>query len=87
VRGHAPWQTLDELLDTLRQKTETIVIAASGSIGSQDWMKLALVLDSAGINPNAIRCMIPTISAKGYNVVWPVWRGFYLPPQISNVLH
>jgi putative tricarboxylic transport membrane protein len=138
VREDAPWQTLDELLDTLRQKAETIVIGAAGSIGSQDWMKLALVLDNAGINPKAIRYiafegggeasqallkghiqvfpgdftevveffesgrmrilgvfsrdrlpgkygMIPTVTEQGYDVVWPVWRGFYLPPQISSV--
>lgn len=137
VRDDAPWQTLDELIDTLRQKTDTIVIGAAGSIGSQDWMKMALVLDKAGIDPKSIRYIsyegggeashallkdhiqvfpgdftevvnhleggrlrilavfsnqrlpgkystIPTAREQGYDVVWPVWRGFYLPPKISN---
>ncbi len=137
VRDDAPWQTLDELIDTLRQKANTIVIGAAGSIGSQDWMKMALTLDKAGINPKSIRYIsfegggeashallkgriqvfpgdfteivnhleegsirvlavfsekrlpgkhadIPTAREQGYDVVWPVWRGFYLPPKISN---
>jgi putative tricarboxylic transport membrane protein len=138
VRDDAPWQSLDELIATLREKADSIVLGASGSIGSQDWMKMALVLDMAGINPKAIRYIsfegggeasqallknhiqvfpgdftevvnhmeegklrilaifsetrlpgkystIPTAKEQGYDIVWPVWRGFYLPPQISNV--
>ncbi len=137
VRANAPWQNLDELIDTLRQKANKIVIGAAGSIGSQDWMKMALTLDKAGIDPKSIRYIsyegggeashallkgniqvfpgdftevvnhlkggtirilavfsekrlpgkyadIPTAREQGYDVVWPVWRGFYLPPKISN---
>jgi putative tricarboxylic transport membrane protein len=137
VRDDAPWRTLGELIDTLRQTTETIVIGAAGSIGSQDWMKMALVLDKAGIDAKSIRYIsfegggeashallknhiqvfpgdftevvnlleegkirilavfsqnrlpekyssIPTAREQGYDVVWPVWRGFYLPPKVAN---
>jgi putative tricarboxylic transport membrane protein len=137
VRSDAPWRTLDQLIDTLRQHPDSVVIGAAGSIGSQDWMKMALVLDKAGINPKSIRYIsyegggeasqallkghiqvfpgdfteaadhleasemrilavfaeqrlpgrhgnIPTAREQGYDVIWPVWRGFYLPPQISN---
>jgi putative tricarboxylic transport membrane protein len=138
VRSNAPWHNLDQLIDTLRRNPDTVVAGAAGSIGSQDWMKLALTLDKAGVNPKAIRYIsyegggeasqalldgyiqvfpgdftevanhlaagrvrvlavfankrlpgkyssIPTAKEQGYDVVWPVWRGFYLPPQISNV--
>lgn len=137
VRDDAPYHTLDELIAALRQKNSPVVVGAAGSIGSQDWMKMALVLDSAGINPKAIPyiayegggeasdallkghiqvfpgdftevvnqmeagefrilavfsekrlpgkySVIPTAREEGYDVVWPVWRGFYLPPQISS---
>ena len=137
VRDDAPWQSLDELIATLQKEKDTIVLGAAGSIGSQDWMKMALVLDTAGIDPKAIRYIsfegggeashallkghiqvfpgdftevvnhleagkvrilavfaekrlpgkysdIPTAKEQGYDVVWPVWRGFYLPPQISS---
>ena len=137
VRGDAPWQTLAELIEDLRQKPDGPIFGAAGSIGSQDWMKVALTLDKAGINPQNIRyisyegggeashallkghiqvfpgdftevvnslengevrvlavfsdkrlpgtyAQIPTALEQGYDVVWPVWRGYYLPPRISN---
>jgi len=138
VRDDAPWQTLDDLIATLRHNAASIVIGAAGSIGSQDWMKMALTLDKAGINPKSIRYIsfegggeashallkdhiqvfpgdftevvnhlatgkvrvlavfsekrlpgkyseLPTAREQGFDVIWPVWRGFYLPPQISNI--
>lgn len=136
VRRDAPWQTLSELLEALRKKAGPI-FGGSGSIGSQDWLKMALILDQAGIDPRAIRYIsfegggeaahallkghiqvfpgditevadhldagtvrvlavfaeerlpgkyttIPTVGEQGWNVVWPVWRGYYLPPRISD---
>jgi putative tricarboxylic transport membrane protein len=112
-------------------------MGVAGSIGSQDWMKMALLYDQAGLDPKKMRyipyegggeafrallrgyiqvfpgdisevvgsldsgqirvlavlsdiCLpgnyanIPTAIKQGYDVVWPIWRGFYLPPDISN---
>jgi putative tricarboxylic transport membrane protein len=137
VRSDAPWQTLAELIADLRQHPGKSIMGAAGSIGSQDWMKMALILDKAGINPQAIRYIsfegggaasealkknqiqvfpgdftevvkhqeagdirvlavlaeerlpgeyrhIPTAREQGYDIVWKVWRGFYLPPRITN---
>jgi len=137
VRYDAPWQTLDDLIDTLHKTPDSIVVGAAGSIGSQDWMKMALVLDKAGIDAKSIRYIsfegggeashallkghiqvfpgdftevanlleegrlrvlavfspqrlpakystIPTAREQGYDVIWPVWRGFYLPPKIAS---
>lgn len=137
VRRDAPWQTLSELLKALKTNREGTIFGASGSIGSQDWLKMALILDKAGIDPRIIRYIsfegggeavhallkghiqvfpgditevaehfdngavrvlavfadkrlpgkytsIPTAVEQGWNVVWPLWRGYYLPPGISD---
>jgi len=137
VRRDAPWQTLSELLEALKKNGEGTTFGASGSIGSQDWLKMALILDQAGIDPRTIRYIpfegggeavhallkghtqvfpgditevvehldsgavkvlavfaekrlpgkyasIPTAVEQGWHVVWPVWRGYYLPPGISD---
>jgi putative tricarboxylic transport membrane protein len=137
VRGDAPWRALGDLMADLRKKKENIVMGAAGSIGSQDWMKMALIYDQAGMDPKDIRYIpyegggeasnallrgyiqvfpgdisevvgrldsgrirvlavlsdkrlpgryssIPTAVEQGFDVVWPVWRGYYLPPEISN---
>jgi len=137
VQHDAPWRTLDSLIDDLRRHPEKFIMGAAGSIGSQDWMKMALILDKAGIDSQAIRYIsfegggaasealkkdqiqifpgdfteviqqqengdlrllavlaeerlpgrygnIPTAREQGYDVVWKVWRGFYLPPRITN---
>jgi len=114
------------------------VIGTSGTVGSQDWMQLALLVRLAGIDPRelhyvalegggeiatalaaghvqvastdisdsmphlnsgAIRLLavfaerrldkpamaaIPTAREQGYDVVWPVLRGFYMGPQVSD---
>lgn len=138
VRHDAPWQNLKDLINDLQRKPTSLMTGAAGSIGSQDWMKMALILDKAGIDPQSIRYIsfegggaasealmkgqikvfpgdftevvkllekgdvrvlavfseerlpggygnIPTAREQGYDVVWPVWRGFYLPPRITNV--
>ncbi|SEA77246.1 putative tricarboxylic transport membrane protein [Desulfuromusa kysingii] len=53
VRKEAPWNTLDELLSALRKKP--LAISGGGSIGSQDWMKMASLVKTAGIDPKTIR--------------------------------
>lgn len=138
VRRDAPWQTLSELLEALKMTNgEGMIFGASGSIGSQDWLKMALILDQGRIDPRSIRYIsfegggeavhallkghiqifpgditevvehldsgavkvlavfadkrlpgkyasIPTAVEQGWQVVWPVWRGYYLPPGISH---
>ncbi len=137
VHKDAPWRNLTDLLATLKKSPEGPIFGASGAIGSQDWLKAALLLDQAGINPRNIRYIsfegggeaahallkghiqvfpgdmtevanhlgagtirvlavlsanrlpgeyasIPTAVEQGCNVVWPIWRGYYLPPGVSN---
>lgn len=137
VRQDAPWQNLEQLMSALQEDPQSIVIGAGGSIGSQDWMKAALLAKSVGIDPKQLRYVAfegggeslaallggqiqvfpgdvseltgqlesgqlrvlailaderlpdtwadsPTAKEQGYDVVWTIWRGYYLPPNISD---
>jgi len=137
VRADAPWQNLGDLMRSLKDNPDSVVFGASGSIGSQDWMKAALLTRAAGVDPKNMRfaayegggealisilggqtdvcpCDLsemkghlesgkyrilavlsddrlsgdyskyPTAIEQGYDVSWPVWRGFYLPPNIKE---
>lgn len=55
VSKRAPWQNLEELIQALRTNPDKVIFGAGGSIGSQDWMKSALLLRSAGLDPREIR--------------------------------
>ena len=55
VRRDAPWQTLNDLVSVLMQNPRDIIIGGGGSVGSQDWMKTALVVRAAKIDPKSIR--------------------------------
>jgi putative tricarboxylic transport membrane protein len=55
VRQDAPFKTLRELLAQLNSSPGSIAFGAGGSIGSQDWMKAALLAKSAGVSHKVIR--------------------------------
>jgi putative tricarboxylic transport membrane protein len=55
VRADSPFKTLGELLAELRRNPKKVLIGVSGTIGSQDWLKMALVARKAGIDPKALR--------------------------------
>ena len=137
VKADSPWQTLDDLMQALKENPDRVVFGASGSIGSQDWMKAALLAKAAGIDPKQMRFVAyegggealisvlggqtgvcpcdlsemkgqiesgnyrilavladervtgefseyPTAKEQGYDVTWAVWRGYYVPPNISE---
>ena len=137
VKADSPWQNLEDLMEALKKEPNSVVFGASGSIGSQDWMKAALLAKAAGVDPKQMRfvayegggealisvlggqtgvcpCDIsemkgqiesgnyrilavladdrlrgefskyPTAKEQGYDVTWPVWRGYYVPPNISD---
>lgn len=136
VPPEAPWNDLNELINDLTDG-KRIVFGGGGSIGSQDWMKIALLVREAGIDPRSLRYVafegggealsaftagvfqvfsgdvseiktllnleqlkvlavlaperlsgklasIPTASEQGYPINWPVWRGFYMGPDVSD---
>lgn len=55
VRDDSPYKNLAELIGALRQHPDKVLIGVSGTIGSQDWLKMALVARQAGIDPKVLR--------------------------------
>lgn len=137
VRADAPWKNLGELLTAMKEDPTKVVVGAGASIGSQDWMKTALLARAAGIDPRKMRyvafegggepvtallgnhiqvvsgdisemvphlqagklrvlavladkrlpgelAQIPTAKEQGYDVEWPIIRGYYLGPKVSD---
>ena len=136
VRADSPYHTLRELFDAIRRDPQQVVIAVSGTIGSQDWMKMALLAQHAGIDPKRLRFValegggesftamgagfvqvvsgdaseaglyaggkvrilavlaekrlpgvlkdVPTAREQGIDVVWPLIRGVWMGPAVSD---
>jgi putative tricarboxylic transport membrane protein len=55
VRSDSQFRTLADLTDALKRTPEKVLIGMSGTIGSQDWLKMALVAQRAGIDPKKLR--------------------------------
>jgi putative tricarboxylic transport membrane protein len=55
VRADSGFRSLADLLDALKRKPEKVLIGVSGTIGSQDWLKMALLARQAGIDPKVLR--------------------------------
>ncbi|WP_315710092.1 Bug family tripartite tricarboxylate transporter substrate binding protein [Brenneria uluponensis] len=140
VRADSPYKNLKDLLNAMQKNPDQVVIGAGASIGSQDWMKSALLARYAGIDPRKMRYVafegggepltamlgghvqvvsgdmsemvphlksgkirvlavfsnnrlpgqlanIPTAKEQGYDLVWPVIRGFYLGPKVSDTTY
>jgi putative tricarboxylic transport membrane protein len=137
VRADSPFRTLRELIDVLKAAPQKVLIGVSGTIGSQDWMKMALVAQQAGIDPKQLRFValegggetftamqasyvqvvsgdaseatlyaghgkvrvlavlserrlpgvlakVPTAREQGIDVVWPLIRGVWMGPGVSD---
>jgi putative tricarboxylic transport membrane protein len=55
VRADSPFHTLGDLVSALRSDPQKVLIGMSGTIGSQDWLKMALLARLAGVEPKALR--------------------------------
>lgn len=137
VREDSPYQTLGELMEAAKADPSGIVLGAGGSIGSQDWMKAALLMRSIGVDPRNLRyvayegggaskaallggqidvytgdvsemagelgagtmrilavlseerlpepfAQFPTAREEGYDVVWTIFRGYYMGQDVSD---
>ncbi|WP_434524305.1 Bug family tripartite tricarboxylate transporter substrate binding protein [Photorhabdus asymbiotica] len=137
VRADSPYNTLNDLMNAFKDNPNSIVFGAGASIGSQDWMKTALLAKEVGIDPHKMRYVafegggepitallgnhiqavsgdlsemvpylngdkirvlavysdkrldgdlanIPTAKEQGYDLVWPIIRGFYMGPKVSD---
>jgi putative tricarboxylic transport membrane protein len=137
VRADSPFHTLGDLLQALRTDPHQVLIGVSGTVGSQDWLKVALVAGHAGVDPKQLRFValegggeeftalnagyvqvisgdtseatlyagpgkvrvlavlaehrlpgvlseIPTAREQGVDVVWPLIRGVWMGPGVSD---
>jgi putative tricarboxylic transport membrane protein len=55
VRADSDWETLEDLEATLTEDIQSVVFGSGGSVGSQDWMKGAILLDTMGLDAKNIR--------------------------------
>ncbi len=55
VRADSPYRTLNDLVDALKRDPAKISIGAGGTIGSQDWLKVALIAQQGKIDPRSLR--------------------------------
>jgi len=55
VAKDSPYKTLKDLMAAVKADPSKVVFGAGGTVGSQDWMKAALVAKSAGVDYKAMR--------------------------------
>ena len=55
VRADSPFQSLKDLIEATRANPGKVVYGAGGSVGSQDWMKSALIAREASVDPKSMR--------------------------------
>ncbi len=135
VRADSPYKSLADLVAALKRDPSKVLIGVSGTIGSQDWLKVALLVRQAGLDPKVLRFValegggesltamhanyvqvvsgdaseahlaegkirvlavmseqrlpgilanVPTAREQGYDLVWPVIRGVWMGPQVSD---
>jgi putative tricarboxylic transport membrane protein len=138
VKADSPYKTLKELMAAVKADPSKVVFGAGGTVGSQDWMKAALVARAAGIDYKGMRFVafegggeattallgghinvysgdaseaaekiaagspirvlavladkrltgslsnVPTAKEQGYDIEWPIIRGFYMGPKVKD---
>ena len=138
VAEASPLKTMADLVAAVKADPAKVVFGAGGTVGSQDWMKAALIARVAGVSPKSIRFVafegggeamralegghiqvltgdvaetaqhikagtklrmlavlseqrlagaladVPTAREQGADVVWPIMRGFYVGPKVSD---
>lgn len=138
VMNNSPFKTLKDLLAAVKADPSKVVFGAGGTVGSQDWMKAALIAKAAGIDYKAMRFVafegggeaatalqgghitvysgdasevaeklaagapfrvlavlsdrrlpgtlanVPTAKEQGYDIEWPIIRGFYMGPKVKD---
>ena len=138
VADNSPFKSLKDLLDAVKADPTKVVFGAGGTVGSQDWMKAALIAKAAGLDPKKMRFVafegggeastslqgghvqvysgdaseavnqmeagsklrvlavmsdkrlpgklanVPTAKEQGADIEWPIIRGFYMGPKVSD---
>lgn len=55
VPEDSPYKSLDDLMAAVKKNEQGVIFGAGGSVGSQDWMKAALLLKSRQLDPRKMR--------------------------------
>ena len=55
VKNDSKFKTLEDLMASFKKGESSVVVGAGGSVGSQDWMKAALLLKSVQKDPKKMR--------------------------------
>ena len=55
VSESSPYKTLQDVMAAMKADPTKVILGAGGTIGSQDWMKAALLARAAGVSPRAMR--------------------------------
>jgi putative tricarboxylic transport membrane protein len=55
VRADSPYKTLKDLLSAVKADSSKIAIGGGGTVGSQDWTKVASLSKQVGVDPKALR--------------------------------
>jgi putative tricarboxylic transport membrane protein len=141
VRADSPYHNLRDLVGAFKNNPSSIAIGAGGTIGSQDWIKIARLAKQGGADPKTLHFVafegggeaftallanhvqvvsgdsseamlhlsgknvaanirvlavladarlpgvlanVPTAREQGYDVTWPIIRGFYMGPKVSD---
>jgi putative tricarboxylic transport membrane protein len=138
VTKDSPFKSLKDLMAAVKADPTKVVFGAGGTVGSQDWMKAALVARTAGIDYKGMRFVafegggeattalqgghihvysgdasevaekiaagaplrvlavmadkrlpgtlsgVPTAKEQGYDIQWPIIRGFYMGPKVKD---
>lgn len=137
VHKDSPLNSLDDLMAKIKENPTSLAFGAGGSVGSQDWMKAALLFKASNVDVANMRYLafegggeaiasllgghidvysgdaaelidhldsgdfkvlavlskerldgklanIPTAMEQGYDIDWPILRGFYMAPDIKD---
>jgi putative tricarboxylic transport membrane protein len=139
VTKDSPFKSMKDLMAAVKSDPTKVVFGAGGTVGSQDWMKAALIAKGAGIDYKTMRFVafegggeattalqgghihvysgdasevaekiaagsplrvlallsdkrlpgtlanVPTAKEQGYDIEWPIIRGFYMGPKVKDV--
>jgi putative tricarboxylic transport membrane protein len=137
VSADSPIKSLKELIEAFGKDPGAFPVGGGGAVGSQDWMKMAMIAREAKVDPKKMRYAalegggavttalqgghikiasgdasemvnlhqqgklrilaimsdrrlpgafkdIPTTFEQGYLIDWPIWRGLYVGPKVSE---
>ncbi len=138
VAADSPFKNLKDLMVALKKDSTKVVFGAGGTVGSQDWMKAALIAKAGGVDHKTMRFVafegggeastalqgghvqvysgdasealtqmdagakirvlavlsdkrltgkfanVPTAKEQGIDIEWPIIRGFYMGPKVSD---